>query len=136
MPLADKAGMTRFVFKSLIVAGAVWAFGGHLPLDAEGGSFTLPQVSCEADMGSCRVGEREIALGDRSPLLAEIAAKGRGAPVEDLKRGLADPELARLLDYRVVPDFAVAAAQTRIAAAAHQFISGIDTGALAARGGE
>lgn len=127
--------MTRFVFKSLIVAGAVLAFGGHMPLDAEGGPFQLPQVSCEADFGTCEVGGREIALGDRSPLLAEMAAKGRGTPVEDLKRGLADPDLMRLLDRQVIPDFAVAAAQTRLAAAANHIISGIDTGATA-RGGE
>lgn len=127
--------MTRLVFKSLIVAGAFLFFGGHMPLDAGNGSLALPQVSCEAGFASCRVGETEIALGDRSPLLAEMAARGRDASFEDLKRGLADPELARLLDHRVIPDFAVAAAQTRLAAAANHIISGIDTGA-AAHGGE
>lgn len=133
MPLADKAGMTRFVFKSLIVAGAFFYFGGQVPFEGEGGALALPQVSCEADFASCRIGDKTIVLGDRSPLLAEIAARAKGTPVVDLKRGLADPELARLLDYRVIPEFAVAAAQTRLASAGNQIISGIDTSAGVAR---
>ena len=141
MPLADKAGMTRFVFKSLIVAGAFLYFGGHMPLSENGGALALPQVSCEADFASCRVGGHEIALGERSPLLAEIAAKGRGTPVEDLKRGLADPELTGLLDRQVIPEFAIAAVQAQIAEAAGHFITtqinqGFDTGAVMAHWGE
>lgn len=137
MALADKAGMTSFVFKSLIVAGAVVFFGGHTSLEGPGGgAFILPQVSCEADFASCRIGERDFAVGERSPLLAEIAARAKGTPVTDLKHGLADPELTRLLDYRVIPEFAVAAAQTRLAAVGNQFIAGIDAGAGTARAGE
>jgi len=136
MALADKAGMTSFVFKSLIVAGAFVFFGGQTSLEGQGGAFVLPQVSCAADFASCRIGERDIALGERSPLLAEIAARAKGTPVEDLKQGLSDPELARLLDYRVIPEFAVAAAQTRLAAVGNQLIAGIDAGAGTARAGE
>ncbi len=136
MALADKTGMTSFVFKSLIVAGAFVFFGGQTSLEGQGGAFVFPQVSCEADFASCRIGERKIALGERSPLLAEIAARAKGTPVADLKLGLSDPELARLLDYRVIPEFAVAAAQTRLAAVGNQLIAGIDAGAGTARAGE
>jgi hypothetical protein len=128
--------MTRFVFKSLMIAGAFFAFGGHMPLDGDGGAFALPQVSCEADFASCRIGEREVALGDRSPLLAEIAAKAKRAPGEELKQALGDPELVRLLDQQVIPEFAVAAAQMRLAEVANQIIAGIDTGAGQARRAE
>lgn len=128
--------MTRFVFKSLMIAGAFFAFGGHVPLNGDGGAFALPQVSCEADFASCRIGEREVALGGRSPLLAEIAAKAEGAPGEELMRALGDPELVRLLDQQVIPEFAVAAAQMRLAEVANQIIAGIDTGAGQARRAE
>lgn len=128
--------MTRLVFKLLMIAGAFFYFGGHMPLDGDGSAFALPQVSCEADFASCRIGEREVALGDRSPLLAEIAVKAEGAPGEELMRALGDPELVRLLDQQVIPEFAVAAAQTRLAEVANQIIAGIDTGAGQARRAE
>ncbi|MDZ4380309.1 MAG: hypothetical protein U0942_03105 [Parvibaculum sp.] len=125
--------MTRLVFKLLMIAGAFFYFGGHMPLDGDGSAFALPQVSCEADFASCRIGEREVALGDRSTLLAEIIAKAKGTPGEELKQALGDPELVRLLDQQVIPEFAVAAAQTHLAGVAHQIIAGIDTGAGQAR---
>lgn len=128
--------MTRFVFKSLMIAGAFFYFGGHMPLDGDGGAFALPQVSCEADFASCRIGEREVAFGDRSALLAGIAAKAKGAPGEEMMRALGDPELIRLLDQQVIPEFAVAAAQTHLADVAHQIIAGIDPSAGKARRAE
>ncbi|ABS64238.1 hypothetical protein Plav_2630 [Parvibaculum lavamentivorans DS-1] len=120
--------MTKFVFKSLMIAGAFLFFGGHLPLpgDAE---LAVPQFACEADLGSCRLGETEVALGDRSPLMAALAARAHGNPAEDFRRSLADPRLASLLDEQVIPDFAVEAAHTRLAAVATQLIAGIETGA-------
>lgn len=128
--------MTRFVFKLLMIAGAFLAFGGHMPLDGDGGAFALPQVSCEADFASCRIGDRDVALGERSALLAGIAAKAKGEPGKELMRALGDPELVRLLDQQVIPEFAVAAVQTHLANAAHQIIAGIDQGAGQARRAE
>ncbi len=120
--------MTKFVFKSLMIAGAFLFFGGHAPLPGEA-RLTLPQFACEADLGSCRLGQTDIALGERSPLFAALAARALGNPIADLQQSLSDPKLASLLDERVVPEFAVAAAQTRLAALANQFIEGIETGA-------
>lgn len=81
--------MTRFVFKSLIVAGAFLFFGGHLP---------LPE------------------------------GRPEGTPAANLQMSLADPELIGLLDERVVPAFAVAAAEERVAVIAHRFIEGVEAG--------
>lgn len=81
--------MTRFVFKSLIVAGAFLFFGGHLP---------LPE------------------------------GRPGGTPATNLQTSLADPELIGLLDERVVPAFAVAAAEEQVAATAHRFIEGVEAG--------
>lgn len=118
--------MTSFVFKSLLIAGAFAFFGGHVPLPAEA---HMPRLTCTDDLGSCRLGDTVFAVGERSPLLAALARQSRGTPVEDFGAALKDPQLATLLDVQVVPDFALAAAQTRLADAAHHFIEGIETGA-------
>lgn len=119
--------MTSFVFKSLLIAGAFVFFGGHAPLP--GAAFAIPKFTCEADLGSCRLGDASFELGDRSPLLASIAAQAQGEPVRDLKKALADPRLANLLDEQVIPDFAVGAAHARVAVMATQLMAGIETGA-------
>lgn len=119
--------MTSFVFKSLLIAGAFVFFGGHAPLP--GTAFAMPQFTCESDFGSCRLGDTSFELGGRSPLLASLALKARGEPVDGLKKALTDPRLASLLDEQVIPDFAVEAAHARLAAAATHFMAGIETGA-------
>jgi hypothetical protein len=119
--------MTSFVFKSLMLAGAFLFFGGHLPMP-EGRAGALPGFGCEADLGTCRLGEAEIAVGDRSPLLASLAERAKGQPLADLKRHLADPELVKLLDERVVSGFAVEAAERQVATIASHFIEGVATG--------
>ena len=118
--------MTSFVFKSLMIAGAFFYFGGHLPLDGRAGA--LPGFACEADLGTCRLGETEFALGERSDFFASLVERSRGTPVDDLKKSLSDPAIAGLLDEHVVPDFMVAAAETRIAGLANRFIEGVETG--------
>ncbi|MEQ8267909.1 MAG: hypothetical protein RH982_11975 [Parvibaculum sp.] len=119
--------MTSFVFKSLLIAGAFVFFGGHAPLP--GAALAMPQLACEADLGSCRLGDTPFELGDRSPLLASLTLKAQGEPLEGLKKALTDPRLASLLDEQVIPDFAVEAAQARLEAAATHFMAGIETGA-------
>lgn len=119
--------MTSFVFKSLMIAGAFLFFGGHLPL-TDGRAGALPGFACEADLGTCRVGETEFALGERSDLLSSIVNRSRGMPAADLKESLSDPALVALLDEQVVPDFMVAAAETHIAVLANRFIEGVETG--------
>lgn len=119
--------MTSFVFKSLLIAGAFFFLGGHLPF-TDGRAGALPRFACEADLGTCRLGKTEFALGERSEFFASLVAQSRGAPVADLKESLSDPALAGLLDEQVVPDFMVAAAETHIAALANRFIEGVETG--------
>jgi len=67
-------------------------------------------------------------VGDRSPLLASLAERAKGQPLADLKRHLADPELVKLLDERVVSGFAVEAAERQVATIASHFIEGVATG--------
>ena len=119
--------MTSFVFKSLMLAGAFLVFGGHLPMP-EGRAGALPGFGCEADLGTCRLGEAEIAVGDRSALFASLAERAKRQPLADLKRHLADPEFVKLLDERVVPVFAVEAAEKQVAIIASHFIEGVATG--------
>lgn len=94
----------------------------------EGRAGALPGFACEADLGTCRLGEVEFAFAERSHLFASLAEQAKGQPMADLKRHLADPELATLLDEQVVPGFAVEAAQRQIAAIANHFIEGVVTG--------
>lgn len=123
--------MMQFIFKSLIVLGAFLFFGGYLPLPGDDRSLAVPSLVCDSDLGVCRLGEAEFELGARSPLLTEIALKARGNPAADLKAALTEPQLVNLLDQQVIPDTAVALAQTRLSAMASHFIDGLETGRTA-----
>ena len=70
--------MTRFVFKSLIVAGAFLFFGGHLPLP-------------EGRIGGTPADNLQMSLADPELIgLLEIADddEGRGAPAGGYAQGI------------------------------------------------